>query len=80
MSLPLIDPLLKLATAVVDGYNLQESRRYVEAIRKTRLEILEERGRGDRADQAKIAHLYKELDIHLEALSQDVMAAMVAEK
>lgn len=70
MSLPLVDGILNLGTAIVEHLNIKAAQKPVERIREKKLDILEERRKGDKADQAKIAALYKELEVEIESLAQ----------
>lgn len=52
---------------------LAESRKYIEAIRRLRKEILAERSLGYDSDDARLEKLYAELAIELQAAQSDLL-------
>lgn len=54
---------------------LKINRKNLDSIRDLKLEILEERNKGDAADQALISNKFKEMGIYAQALAQEIELA-----
>lgn len=66
--LPIADKLLGIVDKLLENSNIKLAQRPIERVREKRLAILNERAKGDLADQQMIAALYQELDVELDAL------------
>lgn len=73
--LAVIEAILVLTRVLVERGMLQITRKNLDSIRDLKLEILEERNKGDVADQAKIADMYKQMGIYADALAQEIQVA-----
>lgn len=70
-----IDGLLRLASSVVEFLTLKEQRKYVDRLFEIKKEILDERAKGQDADDAKLQALYAEGELAVTALTQAVQQA-----
>lgn len=77
--IPIVDKLLGVLEKALENSNLRIEQRPIERVREKKLEILNERAKGDSADQQKIASLYQELEVEVDALDSAV-AAGIAKK
>ena len=73
-----LGPLFGAIEKIADVIGLVEAKAPLERIRKIKMAIMEERGRGDEADQAKIAALYKQLDLEEETAASLIQAGVLS--
>lgn len=78
--LALIEAALKLAGVIADQYHLDSLRKYIDKGEQLKLDIIDERNKGDLADQAKLSQMYKESDLNAEAMLQDMVLGVQAQK
>lgn len=79
VAIPIVDKLLGVTEKLLENMNIRIEQRPIERVREKKLEILNERAKGDMADQQKIASLYQELAVEVDALDSAV-AAGIAKK
>jgi hypothetical protein len=75
----MIEAIATLLTEIFKLVNTENSRKYIDRVAEIRIELLNERGKGQLSDDAKIERLEKELIIILEAAKAD-LEAMNAKK
>lgn len=78
MAIGLVTKTLDLATEALKLVNLKTARAHVDKIASLKNELLSEKEKGYDSDDPKIEHLLKELEIEMEAATNEIKLHNIA--
>lgn len=71
--IPIVESALSLSIEVFKLINSSTTRKYIDAITKLRLELLQEEAKQDQANDSKCERLEAELKINMDAAREQIM-------
>lgn len=72
LGLSLIEAVINLSTGVAKIITIKEARKYQDRLIQIKLEIMNEKQKGDMQDDAKIELLHMETEFIINAITQDI--------